>query len=155
MLRNTWSVRCASRVSGVWSRIMAITWQFRDSDGEFFARELDSFVPRRVFDPHAHLYHIDHWGFPHMVSAGPACVTLPEFRHQMEWLLPGREITGLFFGVGFHAGYMESNEFVAREALSRAGNFCEMVTPPDLDPELLRETARRMGFRGIKVYHTF
>ena len=59
-------------------------------------------------------------------------MTLQEFLDQIEWLMPGREVTGLFFGVSFHAGYMESNEFVAREAQSRPGNFSEMVTPPDL-----------------------
>ena len=134
---------------------MALTWQLRDYDREFFARELDSFVPQRVFDAHAHLYRIHHWGYPHPVKAGPELVTLDEFLEQMEWLMPGREVTGLFFGVGFHAGYMESNEFVAQEAQSRPGNFSEMVTPPDLDPELLRQTVKRMGFHGIKVYHTF
>ena len=134
---------------------MALTWELRDYDSEFFARELDSFVPTRIFDAHAHLYEIHHWGYPHPVSAGPASVTMEAFLDQIEWLMPGREVTGLFFGVGFHAGYMESNRFVAKEAKSRPGNFSEMVTPPDLDPELLRQTVKQMGFHGIKVYHTF
>src|ERR1044071_3010130 len=101
---------------------MAITWELREYDREFFARELDTFVPSKVFDAHAHLYRMAHWGYPHIVGAGPESVTLDVFREQMEWLMPGREVTGLFFGVGFHPGYMESNEFVAREALSRPGN---------------------------------
>jgi predicted TIM-barrel fold metal-dependent hydrolase len=134
---------------------MAITWELRDYDHEFFYRELDSFVPHRVFDAHAHLYEIGHWGVPHAVSAGPAVVTMDEFLRQIEWIMPGREVTGLFFGVAFHSGYAACNDFVAREALSRPGNFCEMVVPPDLDPEQMRETVRRRGFRGIKVYHTF
>jgi predicted TIM-barrel fold metal-dependent hydrolase len=134
---------------------MKITWELRDYDREFFARELDSFVPLKVFDAHAHLYRIAHWGFPHIVSAGPECVTLQEFHNQMEWIMPGRDVTGLFFGVGFHERYMESNEFVAREALSRSANFAEMLVSPELDPEEMRVTAKRMGFSGIKVYHTF
>ena len=134
---------------------MAITWELRDYDREFFARELDTFVPPKVFDAHAHLYHVRHWGSAHITSAGPECVTLEEFRKQMDWLLPGREVTGLFFGVGFHADFMESNEFVAREANSSPGNYCEMLVAPELDPEQMRETAKRMGFRGLKVYHTF
>lgn len=134
---------------------MALTWELRDYDQEFFFRELDSFIPSRVFDAHAHLYEIGHWGYPHAVSAGPASVTLAEFLRQIDWIMPGREVTGLFFGVGFHAGYDESNAFVAREAHSRPGNFCEMVVPPDLDPEQMRDAVRRSGFSGIKVYHTF
>jgi len=134
---------------------MNLTWELRDYDREFFHRELDSFVPPKVFDAHAHLYRIGHWGYPHAVSAGPENVTLDEFNRQMEWIMPGREVTGLFFGVGFHDRYMESNEFVAQEALSRPGNFAEMLVSPELDPEQMRETAKRMGFHGLKVYHTF
>ena len=135
---------------------VAITWELRDYDHEFFFRELDSFVPRRVFDAHAHLYRIEHWGYPHLVEAGPAVADHVTFQDQMGWLMPGREVTGLFFGVGFHQDYyMPCNEFVAAETQAERGNFSQMVVPPDLDPELLRSTARRMGFRGLKVYHTF
>jgi predicted TIM-barrel fold metal-dependent hydrolase len=134
---------------------MAITWELRDYDQEFFARQLDSFVPQRVFDAHAHLYRIEHWNYPHVVGAGPAVVDLATFQDQIRWLMPGREVTGLFFGVGFHQDYMPCNEFVAAETQRAPGNFCEMVVPPDLDPEQLRATARSMGFRGLKVYHTF
>ncbi len=31
-------------------------WQVREEDLEFFARELESFLPGRVFDAHCHLY---------------------------------------------------------------------------------------------------
>jgi glutamate-1-semialdehyde 2,1-aminomutase len=134
---------------------MPISWEHRDYDDEFFRRELDSFVPPRVFDAHAHLYRIEHWLDPRRLRAGPAVAGLATFRAQHEWLMPGREVTGLFFGVGFHPGYMQSNEFIAAETRSAAGNFCQMVVPPDLDPEALRTTVKRMGFRGLKVYHLF
>ena len=35
---------------------MKATWELRDYDREFFEKELDSFVPNRIFDAHAHLY---------------------------------------------------------------------------------------------------
>lgn len=35
---------------------MQITWELCDHDVEFFRRELDDFVPARVYDIHAHLW---------------------------------------------------------------------------------------------------
>jgi glutamate-1-semialdehyde 2,1-aminomutase len=134
---------------------MAITWELRDYDREFFARELETFLPPKVFDAHAHLYRIGHWTAPHAVAAGPSLVTLAEFQNQIEWIMPGREVTGLFFGVAFNDQFPEANEFVARESHSAPGNFCEMLVPPGIDPEHMRQEGRRLGFRGIKVYHSF
>lgn len=37
---------------------MPITWELRDEDREFFHRELDSFVPGKVYDVHAHLWRV-------------------------------------------------------------------------------------------------
>ena len=134
---------------------MAITWELRPADEEFFARELDSFVPPRVFDAHAHLYRIGDWSNPQVFSAGPATVDLGTFHRQIDWLMPGRTVSGLFFGTAFHKGYASANDFVAAETHSQPGNFCQMLVPPDLDPDLLRATARRQRFRGLKVYHLF
>ena len=133
---------------------MAITWELREYDREFFARELEAFVPPRVFDAHAHLYRIEHWSDGRMLSAGPAVADLATYRAQHEWLMPGREVNGLFFGVGFHQGYPESNDFVAMEVGSSPGDYCQMIVPPDLDAEELRSTAKSIGVRGLKVYHT-
>ena len=36
----------------------------REEDHEFFARELASFVPDRVFDAHCHVWHRDHMTLP-------------------------------------------------------------------------------------------
>lgn len=89
-----------------------------------------------------------------MLSAGPAVADLATYRTQHEWLMPGREVNGLFFGVGFHQGYVESNDFVAAEVGSSSDDYCQMIVPPDLDEEELRATAKRMRVRGLKVYHT-
>ena len=77
---------------------MGVTWELREYDQEFFAKELNSFVPDKIFDAHAHLYQLSHWGRPTPMDHGPSEVTLEEFRRQMEWLTPGRQTTGLFLG---------------------------------------------------------
>ncbi len=95
---------------------MEPTWELRAYDQEFFAKELDSFVPDEIFDSHAHLYEISHWASRSLIEKGPPVVTLDEFRRQMEWITPGRKTTGLFFGAGLsEARYEESNRFVAGE----------------------------------------
>jgi glutamate-1-semialdehyde 2,1-aminomutase len=132
-----------------------ITWELRDYDREFFTKELEALIPNQVFDAHAHLYEIGHWGKPHPTSAGPSVVTLEEYRRQMSWLMPRREISGLFFGVGFHEGFARANDFVAREIAKDACSSGEMIVPHWLDAEEARRAARQAGFIGFKVYHTF
>jgi len=43
---------------------MPTTWGLTDYDRDFFHRELESFVPDKVFDAHAHLYELSHWNSP-------------------------------------------------------------------------------------------
>jgi predicted TIM-barrel fold metal-dependent hydrolase len=134
---------------------MPITWELRDYDQEFFEKELRTFVPDKLFDAHAHLYRKFHWGRPTPVDAGPDTIGLQEYRDQMTWIAPGREITGLFFGVGFHDDFRVSNEFVANEITQDKMCFGHLLVPPTLDPDQLRDEVRRLGMRGLKVYHTF
>ena len=52
---------------------MSIIWELRDEDRQTFAQELDSFVPARVYDAHAHLYRAEWWADPPAWEpAGPA-----------------------------------------------------------------------------------
>lgn len=134
---------------------MALTWELRESDQNFFAKELDSFVPDRIFDAHAHLYKSTHWGYAHPTIIGPTSVTLEEYRSQIAWLIPGRNTMALFFGVAFHSGFREANEFVGREVLKDSGCRGEMLVPPSMDPEEMRTEMKRLGLSGIKVYHSF
>jgi glutamate-1-semialdehyde 2,1-aminomutase len=134
---------------------MGVTWEVREYDQEFFAKELNSFVPEKMFDAHAHLYKLSHWGRPTSVDQGPSEVTLEEFRRQMEWLTPGRETAGLFFGVGFHEGFGASNQFVSEQVSKDSDCRGELLVPPSMDPEEMRQEVKRLGFSGIKVYHTF
>ena len=134
---------------------MPTTWGVRDCDREFFERELSSFLPDKLFDAHAHLYRKSDWGRPTPMDAGPDPVTLEEYRRQMEWITPGRRVDGLFFGVGFHEGFQIANEFVAAEVARDNACYGQLLVPPAMDPEQMRAEVRRLGMRGIKVYHTF
>ena len=135
---------------------MPKTWEVRDYDREFFAKELEGFIPEQIFDAHAHLYDLAHWGSPNPVEKVPAVVSLEEFRRQMEWLIPGRKLSGLFFGVGLSEEWRNaSNQFVAQELDKSESSRGSLIVSPNQDPELVRQEVRRNKFVGLKVYHTF
>ena len=61
-------------------------------------------------------------------------MTLQEFLDEIDWLMPGRAVTGLFSDVSTRLHGIE--RFCGQGGAVATGNFSEMVTPPDLDPEL-------------------
>ena len=139
---------------------MPVTWELRDEDRDFFAKELDDFVPDKVYDAHAHLYRESFWDgeAPEHVRVGPSDITLEIYREQMQWILPGREVHGLHFPFPPGDDRMDTraaNEWVSQEvrkdALAR-GQF--LVRPTD-DPEWVREEVRRLGLRGLKPFASF
>lgn len=136
---------------------MDLTWELRDYDAEFFARELDSFVPGEIFDSHAHLYELSHWSPPRaLVERGPQVAGIDEFRRQMEWITPGRRTSGLFFGAGLNEqNYEAANRFVAAEVAKDRSSRGQLVVSPKQEADQVREAVRKYRFVGLKVYHTF
>jgi len=138
-----------------------VTWQLRDYDREFFYREVDDFVPARVYDMHAHLYRASDWEghAPAEVLAGPPEISLEVYREQMQWILPGREVHGLHFpfpggqpgGIPPEAPNAWVSEQIKKDPLAR-GQF--MVRPTD-DPEWVRQEVRRLGLRGLKPFASY
>jgi glutamate-1-semialdehyde 2,1-aminomutase len=137
---------------------MSRTWELRDYDRDFFEKELDSFIPARVFDAHAHLYDLSHWGPDSacLFDQGPALVDFEEYQRQIQWLTPGRKTSGLFFGAGLSEEWKTvSNEFVAREVVKDWDSRGLLIVSPKQDPEWVRQQVKKFGFVGLKVYHTF
>lgn len=133
-------------------------WHLLESDREIFWRELDSFVPDRLFDAHAHLYAqaLFDGEQPEVVRTGPAVVDLAEYRRQMDRLLPGRQVSGLFFG--FPAPAMDlaaGNRFVIEQVRQDPACRAQMMVRPEMDPEWIRQEVRRQGFVGLKCYHVY
>lgn len=138
---------------------MPATWELRDEDVAFFARELDDFVPPKVYDVHAHLYRESFWEGdpPEHVRVGPSDITLETYREQIRWILPGREVHGLHFPfptvrpTDTTAPNAWASAQVRKDPLSR-GQF--LVRPTD-DPEWVRQQVRELGLRGLKPFSTF
>lgn len=135
---------------------MRLSWERRECDVELFKRELQAFVPPAVFDAHAHLYRKADWPEPRgAVELGPEAVTLDEYRALMEWVLPGREVDGLFLGFGGPERVVEANAFVAGQVGSATGCAGAMLVTPDMDADYVRQEVRRQGFVALKPYHRF
>ncbi len=134
-------------------------WAATDYDQELFESELDSFVPERIFDAHAHLYNVDYFpqdDIPPALLRGPRVVDADVYLAHMAELLPGRSISALAFP--FPRGRLQmtpANGFVAAESAKIPGSRGQMMVAPTDDPEMIRETVRSNGLVGLKCYHLY
>lgn len=136
---------------------MPVTWELTDQDRETVARELDGFLPDRIYDAHAHLYRASWWSeVPAHVRAGPQDITLEVYREQMQGLLGGRRVHGLHFAFPFPAPPEESlaaaNEWVAREVRRDPAARGQLLVRPTDDPEWVRGEVGRLGLCGLKPF---
>ena len=132
-------------------------WEALDQDREIFDRELNAFVPNRIFDAHAHLYRKQFFSaaLPSLVAAGPDA-GLEAFSHFIDGLTPGRTTSGLFFGFPDASIDIEgNNRFVAEQVRQDAASRAQMLITPGMDPEYIRAAVHREGFVGLKCYHVF
>lgn len=136
----------------------ASIFEIQDHDRELFERELDDFLPERIFDAHAHLYAKQHFreGMPKLVEEGPESVGLDVYTEAMRELTPGRRYSGLFFGFPHAQLDMEgANSFLAEEVRADPQSRAQMLISPGMDAEYVRETVRREKFVGLKCYHVW
>lgn len=134
-------------------------WQLTDWDRELFDRELNTFVPPHIFDAHAHLYRTA--DFPvgqlaGLLATGPGVADFTEFDRRMEQITPGRHAEGLFFPFPHaHVDVKAANAFLSTEVSDRPQSRGQMLTPPTMSPEEIRESVSRGGFVGLKCYHVW
>lgn len=134
-------------------------WIVTDRDRELFARDLEHFVPEKVFDAHAHWYRADHFspgGMPPLVQAGPPQIDSEAYDAAIDQLLPGRRVEGLFFP--FPHAQLDvdaANAFLHQQITRRPGSRAQMLITPGQDPEFIRDSVRRCRFAGLKCYHVY
>ena len=133
-------------------------WQILDEDRELFERELATFVPLRLFDAHAHLYEKSQFQGepPGLIATGPESTGWETYQERMAQFLPGRQISGFFFG--FPSPGMDlaaGNDFLIRQVRRDSNSRGSMLVEPGMDPEFIRETVRREGMVGLKCYHCY
>jgi predicted TIM-barrel fold metal-dependent hydrolase len=137
------------------------TWQFTEADQTMLERDILPFLPDRIFDAHAHLVCHEHYPgqpLPFGLGDNPSRLGLAEYRRYAEWLHPGgRTVGGLFFGLAFTGERQVNNEFVAAEIATNQPGFAalgQMIISPEMTPDFIQGEIIRLGFVGLKCYHT-
>jgi glutamate-1-semialdehyde 2,1-aminomutase len=123
-------------------------------DSEFFARELATFLPDRVFDAHTHLW--QQRFVPWSISGAPPDIGYSEYLQLMQDLHPERRAAALFIpavNTDETGSFTAQNEWVAQHAANPDCRGIFFIRPGD-DPEWVRQEVRRMGLHGLKCYHT-
>ncbi len=127
----------------------------RDTDRDFFERELASFLPDRIFDAHCHLWHADHATV--VAQDVPVSAGYDDYAQQIATLHPGRDIYALFIPVPDAQGDPRLANQWMHQALRGHTSRCRglyLVRPQD-DPEQVRSEVRRLGLCGLKCYHIY
>ena len=124
----------------------------REEDAAMFERELDSFVPDKVYDAHCHL----------LVPADPQplwneCPDGVGHAECMQWLdclMPGRDLAANFLSFSVDPDWSDaSNEWTAKAAACDARCRAEFFIKPDDDPDWVRQEVKRLSSSGLKCYH--
>ena len=127
---------------------------FREEEQEFFYRELNTFVPDRIFDVHAHVNHPNFYTLD--IPGLPLIIGYNEYRKFIEYLHPARQVAAMFLAFSLD----EKKVPLANEATAQAvaaDSNCKglfFVRPHD-DPEWVRDEVNRLRLHGLKCYHTF
>lgn len=121
-------------------------------DLEIFERELQSFLPEKVFDAHSHLMHPKYLSMS--VPGLPEIIGWDDFYQGVGGLYPDRRIGALFLAYSDRGSDVQfGNQFTADEAArNKDARFFMFVEPGD-DPQAVEQEAIRLGAHGFKVYH--
>ncbi|MYD38604.1 MAG: amidohydrolase family protein [Chloroflexi bacterium] len=133
-------------------------WTLTQADRDFMRRDIELFLPDRIFDAHAHIFcHAHFEELPAGYVDLPARLGLDAYTQLIDWIHPGgRTRGGLFFGLAFTGDLLANNHFVAEEVQKspRKIDFAQMIIAPAMSAEAIHQSAQAGGFVGLKCYHT-
>ena len=124
------------------------------------AKELQGFLPQRVFDAHAHVYRVSslRTSTPDLFSEGPEMATAEVWRQHIERHVGKGRLVGAFLATNpprNRADIAEENAFLLKQ--------CEMVSQskgivaitPDSGPDAVVGYLGHPQFAGLKPYHIY
>ena len=133
------------------------SYKVTDQDREFFKRELESFVPDRLFDSHMHLGLRSDYSELHRQSIAntPEVADMETYRSHMDWLMPGREVVGAMVLPTTLAGVRmdEGNAFAAGEAAKDDCSGSSVLIHPEMTADKLRSDIDKYHPVSLKPYH--
>lgn len=131
------------------------------NDRKWFYTKLDSFIPNKIFDAHAHI-----WTASQFVNNTPEYtgeikeMTIAKYMKYMNIFIPKREVIGLFMGYpktdeNFDVNLKIANNFLHKELKKNSQHGGLMLISPDLDPEFIRSEIKKLKLNGLKCYHAY
>ena len=138
--------------------MMKLVTELSDTDRVLLHRALDGFVPAKVFDVHAHLFHSRHFA----AGRRPAFLDedrgygMADFQAAMRLWMPGREVEGLFFGYP-SAGNDRAGEnaWVGAQVDVKTRSRALVLAAPGDDQAEARRLMSSGVFAGIKPYRLY
>ncbi len=133
-------------------------WTFTQTDAAV-AAEVRDFLPKRMFDIHAHAYRTQDLGepSPELPAMGPATADVNAWRKLLGQLTgEDRLAGGLFFPYPVKNGNVDAgNDFLVEQVQS--GEFVRglVVATPQSSPEKMAEYLKNPRILGFKPYHVF
>lgn len=137
------------RASAADSRMSMAT----DEDRTFFERELETFLPDKIFDAHAHLYKLDTaWN----LKGFPPEVGYEQYQALIQDIHPRRRVAARFLpgvSVDKKDRIPECNAWVSQQVAKTTDCVGAYFVKPDDDPEQVRQEVKRLKLSGFKCYH--
>jgi hypothetical protein len=133
------------------------TLDYQPFDQEIWEKELDDFIPDRVYDMHTHMWSEKHKG---NLVGPPSGLRLDiDYQDHLSWankLYPGREMHYLILGTPIIGMDIEShNVWMAEELKADPESAINMIVTPDMTPEYVANQVKKYNFLGLKPYRIF
>lgn len=133
-------------------------WTFTQTDAAL-AAELDSFLPARLFDIHAHWYRTQDLGHPspELTAQGPSTVAWDAWKSYLGQITgEGRLAGGLFFPYPVKNGDVEAgNAFLAEQVRERELTRGLVVVTPQSSRKRMGDYLGSGRILGFKPYHVY
>lgn len=126
-------------------------------DREFWERELENFIPQKIYDMHTHLW--TEKGQVHLPPADTALrteVNFSDLRHWSSQLFPGREFHFLVLGTPIPGmDTAKHNQWLAKEVAADQASVAAMVITPMTTQKELNSGFEKDNFHAVKPYRIF
>lgn len=135
-----------------------------DLDQRIWQDELNSWVPRHIFDQHTHIYRWEHNLDPNKSNTAYGKVVENGFEEASSELLdkcdavlmPGREVHRLAFPFPYpQCDFQAANDYLATQIVEDQASAALMLVHPTMDAQDVEATVLRHGFLGFKPYRNY
>lgn len=137
---------------------LKLVTELNNADCKLLHRALDGFVPEKVFDAHAHLFHARHFAEgkrPEFLDEDRG-YGLADFQAAMRRWMPGRDVEGLFFGYPSAGNDRAGENAWVQSQIDMSTNSRALVlAAPTDDPAEARRLLGTGVFAGIKPYRLY